>query len=108
MRLTSSIAVDVDLDILLMDEDPVGDHTFQSKCLERMPNFRRRGKTILSVPHASGMVQRLCTSIHSASVSPGPESWRPGRRRAVVSLHNDPAGTPPSAALAIPTRTGAH
>jgi ABC-type polysaccharide/polyol phosphate transport system ATPase subunit len=62
MRLAFSVAVNVNPDILLVDEVlAVGDHAFQAKCFERILNFRRQGKTILCVSHASGMVQQLCS-----------------------------------------------
>ena len=61
MRLAFSVAINVNPDILLVDEVlAVGDHAFQAKCFERILNFRRQGKTILCVSHASGMVQQLC------------------------------------------------
>ena len=61
MRLAFSIAVNVDPDILLIDEVlAVGDQAFQAKCFDKVLDFRRKGKTILCVSHASGMVQRLC------------------------------------------------
>jgi lipopolysaccharide transport system ATP-binding protein len=62
MRLAFSVAVNVDPDILLIDEVlAVGDSAFQAKCFEKVLDFRRRGKTILCVSHASGMVQQLCS-----------------------------------------------
>jgi ABC-type polysaccharide/polyol phosphate transport system ATPase subunit len=62
MRLAFSVAVHVDPDILLIDEVlAVGDHAFQAKCFEKMLDFRRRGKTILCVSHATGLVQHLCS-----------------------------------------------
>jgi len=61
MRLAFSVAVNVDPDILLIDEVlAVGDHAFQNKCIAKIADFRRRGKTIVCVSHASGMVQQLC------------------------------------------------
>jgi ABC-type polysaccharide/polyol phosphate transport system ATPase subunit len=61
MRLAFSVAVNVDPDILLIDEVlAVGDLAFQTKCFERILDFRRRGKTIICVSHVSGMVQQLC------------------------------------------------
>jgi lipopolysaccharide transport system ATP-binding protein len=61
MRLAFSVAVNVDPDILLIDEVlAVGDQAFQTKCFERMLDFRSRGKTILCVSHATGMLQHLC------------------------------------------------
>ena len=62
MRLAFSVAVNVDPDILLVDEVlAVGDRAFQAKCFKKVLDFRRRGKTILCVSHASGMVQELCS-----------------------------------------------
>jgi lipopolysaccharide transport system ATP-binding protein len=62
LRLAFSVALKVDPDILLIDEVlAVGDQAFQKKCFEKILDFRRRGKTILCVSHASGMVQQLCT-----------------------------------------------
>jgi len=61
MRLAFSVAVNVDPDVLLIDEFlAVGDHTFQTKCFDKILQFRRLGKTILCVSHVSGMAQQLC------------------------------------------------
>ena len=61
MRLAFSVAVNVDPDILLLDEVlAVGDSAvFQAKCFAKVLDFRRRGKTILCVSHASGMVRQI-------------------------------------------------
>ncbi len=62
MRLAFAVAVHMDPDILLIDEVlAVGDHAFQAKCFAKILDFRRCGKTILCVSHASGMVQQLCS-----------------------------------------------
>jgi ABC-type polysaccharide/polyol phosphate transport system ATPase subunit len=61
MRLGFSIATEVDPDILLMDEIlSVGDRVFQQKCLARIDEFRRQGKTILFVSHDAAAVRRIC------------------------------------------------
>ena len=61
MRLAFSVAINIDPDVLLIDEVlAVGDAGFQSKCFDRILDFRRRGKTIVCVSHAAGMAQRLC------------------------------------------------
>jgi ABC-type polysaccharide/polyol phosphate transport system ATPase subunit len=61
MRLAFSVAIHVDPDILLVDEVlSVGDAAFQTKCFDRVLQFRRKGKSILCVSHASGTVQQLC------------------------------------------------
>ncbi len=62
MRLAFSVAVVVDPDILIIDEVlGVGDMAFQSKCFERIMQFRNAGKTILCVSHASGTLKDICT-----------------------------------------------
>ena len=61
MRLAFSVAINMDPEILLIDEVlAVGDAAFQVKCFEKIREFRRAGKTLLCVSHASGMVQELC------------------------------------------------
>ena len=61
MRLAFSVAINMDPEILLIDEVlAVGDQAFQAKCFERIHQFRRAGKTLLCVSHATGMVQELC------------------------------------------------
>ena len=62
MRLAFAVAVSVDPDILLIDEVlAVGDSAFQAKCFARILQFRERGKSMLCVSHASGMVRNLCS-----------------------------------------------
>ena len=63
-RLGFAVATEVDPDILLVDEIlAVGDEPFQHKCLERMNNFRRQGKTTVFVSHDMGLVQSLCDRV---------------------------------------------
>jgi ABC-type polysaccharide/polyol phosphate transport system ATPase subunit len=61
MRLGFSVAIHVDPDILIIDEVlAVGDQAFVFKCLDRIDDFRRRGKTILMVTHNLAAVEKLC------------------------------------------------
>lgn len=60
-RLTFSVAVSVDPDILIVDEAlSVGDAKFQLKSFDRMKGFRNRGKTILIVSHDINSLAALC------------------------------------------------
>jgi ABC-type polysaccharide/polyol phosphate transport system ATPase subunit len=38
----------------------VGDAAFQTKCFDKVREFRRRGKMLLCVSHSSGMIEELC------------------------------------------------
>ncbi len=61
VRLAFSIAIQTDPDILLLDEVlAVGDEHFQKKCMEKIEEIRKSGKTIVFVSHALGSVQSLC------------------------------------------------
>ena len=61
MRLGFAVAIHVDPDVLLVDEVlAVGDEGFTHKCLDKFGEFKRRGKTILLVTHALGLVERFC------------------------------------------------
>ena len=61
VRLAFSIVANIDPDILIIDEIlGVGDAGFQTKCFERIEDFRRRGKTILLVSHSMDNVRKLC------------------------------------------------
>jgi ABC-type polysaccharide/polyol phosphate transport system ATPase subunit len=61
LRLAFAVAAHLDPDVLLLDEVlAVGDAAFQAKCLARIAQFRRAGKTILLVTHDTGRVLELC------------------------------------------------
>jgi len=61
VRLGFSIAAHLDPDILLLDEVlAVGDVAFQAKCLDRIAELRKNGRTIVFVSHDLASVYRLC------------------------------------------------
>src|SRR5207244_4498046 len=61
VRLGSSVAINVDPDVLLVDEVlAVGDEQFQRKCAEKFADLRARGKTIVIVSHSLGTVRTVC------------------------------------------------
>jgi len=62
VRLGFAIAAHLDPEILLVDEVlAVGDAAFQKKCLGKMGDVAKEGRTVLFVSHNMGAVQALCT-----------------------------------------------
>lgn len=60
-RLGFAVAVHRDPDILVLDEVfSVGDQNFQKKCVARIHDFRKRGKTLLFVSHQMESVISTC------------------------------------------------
>ena len=61
MRLAFSVAINVDADILLVDEIlSVGDQHFQEKCINKMKELKKQGKTMVFVTHSLGSARELC------------------------------------------------
>lgn len=61
VRLAFSVAAHLEPDILIVDEVlAVGDAAFQKKCLERMTEVTKSGRTILFVSHNLGLVRSMC------------------------------------------------
>ncbi|MGP8216195.1 MAG: ABC transporter ATP-binding protein [Bacteroidia bacterium] len=62
LRLAFSVAAFLDPEILVIDEVlAVGDVEFQKKCMGKMEEIGKSGKTILFVSHNMGAVLRLCS-----------------------------------------------
>jgi ABC-type polysaccharide/polyol phosphate transport system ATPase subunit len=63
-RLGFAVAIHVDPEVLLIDEVlAVGDEAFTRKCLDKIGEFRRRGKTIVIVSHSLGLMERMCDEV---------------------------------------------
>jgi lipopolysaccharide transport system ATP-binding protein len=61
MRLAFSVAAHLEPDILLVDEVlAVGDAAFQKKCLGKMGDVAREGRTVLFVSHQMNTIRKLC------------------------------------------------
>ncbi|PTN36787.1 ABC transporter ATP-binding protein [Desulfonatronum sp. SC1] len=64
VRLGFAVAVEMDPDILLIDEVlAVGDAAFQMKCLDRVRQFQKKGKTLFLVSHALETVGEFCDEV---------------------------------------------
>jgi lipopolysaccharide transport system ATP-binding protein len=100
VRLAFGVAAHLDPEILLVDEVlAVGDAAFQKKCLGKMEEVGKQGRTVLFVSHNVQVVTRLCprailldagrvasdgeshkvTSyyIRSGAISPAERTWDP-------------------------------
>jgi ABC-2 type transport system ATP-binding protein len=63
-RLGFAVAVHTDSDIFLIDEVlAVGDRPFKQKCLARMQEIRKEGRTMVYVSHAAGSVRKMCDRV---------------------------------------------
>ena len=64
VRLAFSVAAHLEPEILLVDEVlAVGDVAFQRKCLGRMDDAAKRGRTVLLVSHNMSAVALLCKTV---------------------------------------------
>jgi homopolymeric O-antigen transport system ATP-binding protein len=64
VRLAFGVAAHLEPEILVVDEVlAVGDAAFQKKCLGKMDEVARSGRTILFVSHNMGAIQNLCSKV---------------------------------------------
>ncbi|HET6925109.1 MAG TPA: ATP-binding cassette domain-containing protein, partial [Candidatus Saccharimonadales bacterium] len=64
VRLGFAIAAHLDPEVLIIDEAlAVGDVAFQQKCIEKMRNSARSGKTVLFVSHSMNIIEDLCDRV---------------------------------------------
>jgi len=64
VRLAFAVSAHLESDIMIIDEVlAVGDQEFQKKCLGKMGNLTKSGRTIIFVSHNMTSIQNLCTSV---------------------------------------------
>lgn len=64
LRLAFAVAAHLEPDILLVDEVlAVGDASFQKKCLGKMKDVGKEGRTIIMVSHSMAAIENLCTRV---------------------------------------------
>lgn len=63
VRLAFAVAAHLEPEILIVDEVlAVGDAQFQKKCLGKMGEVGREGRTVLFVSHNMGVINQLCST----------------------------------------------
>ena len=63
VRLAFAIAAHLEPEILIVDEVlAVGDAEFQKKCLGKMEDVSKKGRTVLFVSHNMGVISQLCST----------------------------------------------
>lgn len=61
VRLAFAVAAHLEPEILLVDEVlAVGDAAFQKKCLGKMGNVAKEGRTVILISHQLNQIRRLC------------------------------------------------
>lgn len=64
MRLAFAVAAHLEPEILLIDEVlAVGDIAFQKKCLGKMDEVGKQGRTVIFVSHNMGVIKQLCPRV---------------------------------------------
>ena len=62
VRLAFAVAAHLEPEVLFVDEVlAVGDAAFQKKCLGKMQDVARSGRTVMLVSHSMGAIAELCT-----------------------------------------------
>jgi lipopolysaccharide transport system ATP-binding protein len=104
VRLAFAVAAHLEPEILLVDEVlAVGDINFQKKCLGKMGDVARAGRTVVLVSHQLNQIRRLCHRvvwIEAASVR------QDGSPEAVVNAYE--AAMSRSEGTPVGSRTGDH
>jgi len=86
-RLTFSVAISVDPDILIVDEAlSVGDARFQLKCFTRLQQLRAKSTTILLVSHDTNTITTVCDR---ALILEGGQVYAEGNAKQMsIAYHN--------------------
>ena len=103
VRLAFAVAAHLDPEVLLIDEVlAVGDLRFQEKCIGKMSEVARGGRTVLFVSHNLAAVGSLCMRailidggrIHAEGPANDVISQYASHKELTVSFHENPIETP--------------
>jgi lipopolysaccharide transport system ATP-binding protein len=85
VRLAFAVAAHLEPEIMIVDEVlAVGDAEFQKRCLDKMNEVGKSGRTILFVSHNMGAVEHLCSS---AILIDGGKISAVGPVREIISMY---------------------
>jgi lipopolysaccharide transport system ATP-binding protein len=99
VRLAFAVAAHLEPEILIIDEVlAVGDVNFQRKCLGKMEDVAREGRTVIFVSHNTGAVAELCTR---AILLEGGEKIADGTVPEVLDAYAELMANPGGAAVAL-------
>ena len=85
LRLAFAVGAHLETEILIVDEVlAVGDSRFQEKCLDKMRDVGRHGRTVLFVSHNLLAITRLC---ERAILIDGGKIWKDGPSHDVISAY---------------------
>ena len=91
VRLAFAVAAHLDPEILLVDEVlAVGDIRFQKKCLGKMGDVARHGRTVIVVSHQMNQIRILCQRVIWVD---GGTIRRDGNAHEVVSVYESAMGS---------------
>src|SRR5688500_14971491 len=96
VRLAFAVAAHLEPEVLIVDEVlAVGDASFQKKCLGKMGDVVKHGRTVLFVSHNMDAVASLCTQVLLVEKGRAGEKVSPEEGvKAYLSLTNADAGVP--------------
>lgn len=102
VRLAFAVAAHMDTEILLVDEVlAVGDAAFQKKCMGKMDDVAKEGRTVLFVSHNMAAIQNLCT--HCILLENGKNISR-GTTQKVISRYLESLNDSEKISLSDPVR----
>jgi lipopolysaccharide transport system ATP-binding protein len=99
VRLAFAVAAHLDCEILIADEVlAVGDASFQRKCLRKIDDVSRNGRTVLFVTHSLGMIREHCRNailLNGGRIAArGPASEVVGFYETLTTTVSQPAESP--------------